>query len=91
MCRALIYHSNRFKYFHKKQLTHKLCKFTGRVIKKPPNLLFVFIYQNAQLLYLKEINCFLVTNTAKLLACVVDLDLFVDVIKDGFHLVLQAI
>lgn len=26
-----------------------------------------------------------------LLACIVDLDLFVDVIEDGLHLVLQAI
>lgn len=91
MCRALIYDSNHFKYLHKRQFTHKLCKFTGRVIKKPPNPLFVFIYQKVQLLYLKEMNCFLVTKTAELLACVVDLDLFVDVIEDGFHLVLQAI
>lgn len=31
------------------------------------------------------------SQTRGLLACVVDLDLFVDVIEDGFHLVLQAV
>lgn len=32
----------------------------------------------------------LMTRSSQLLACVVDLDLFVDVTEDGFHLVLQA-
>lgn len=31
------------------------------------------------------------TRSSELLARVVDLDLFVDVIEDGFHLVLQAV
>lgn len=30
-------------------------------------------------------------SSSELLACVVDLDLLVDVIEDGFHLVLQAV
>lgn len=31
------------------------------------------------------------TRSGELLACVVDLDLFVDIIEDGFHLVLQTV